>query len=78
MKPELGQRRENDGEIPSTVGGKKSGYVLKEEPSSIGEKSVCDSCELEEESRPPPGESGTASGDGEILARETACEEVNT
>jgi hypothetical protein len=50
VKPELGQRREKDGEISSVVGGKKSGYVLNEDPASVPEKSVSDSCELEEES----------------------------
>src|SRR5262249_18522898 len=33
--PEVGQRRENDGEIAATVGGKKSGNVLKQEPAGL-------------------------------------------
>ena len=45
--PELGQRREYDGEISSTLRGKESGNILNEEPA--GAKSVSDSCELEEE-----------------------------
>lgn len=37
VKPELGERREYDGEISSTVAGKKSGYVLNKEPTSGAE-----------------------------------------
>jgi hypothetical protein len=63
VKPEFGQRREKDGEISAVVGGKKSGYVLNEHPSPIGENSVSDSCELEEQAGAFSGESSAASGD---------------
>jgi hypothetical protein len=76
VKPEFGQRREKDGEISSVVGGKKSGYVLNEHPSSIGEKSVSDSGELEEEAGSLAGESSASSCDREVLAGESSAEEV--
>jgi hypothetical protein len=77
MEPELGQRREKDGEISSTVGGKKSGNVLNDEPSPISEKSVGDPCELEEESGSLAGEAAASSCDGEVLAGESSEEEVD-
>jgi hypothetical protein len=73
--PELGQRREKDGEISSTERGKKSGYVLNEEPA--GAKSVNDSYELEEEGGSLTGESCSPAGDREVLAGEASAEEVN-
>lgn len=49
MKPELGQRREKDGEISATVAGKKSGNVLDEDQPSGAKSPVCNAGELEEE-----------------------------
>jgi hypothetical protein len=50
VKPELGQRRENDSEIPAVVAGKKSGYVLKDDPASVPNKVIGNPCEGEEKS----------------------------
>jgi hypothetical protein len=74
--PELGQRREYDGEIAATVRGKKSGYVLDEKPA--GAKRLSDSCELEEEGAAGAFESCASAGDAEVLAGEASAEEVNT
>lgn len=74
MEPEFGQRRENDGEISAAVGGKESGYVLNENPSSGANKLPCEPGELEEQAGSLPGEPPSSSGDGEVLAREPACE----
>lgn len=74
MEPEFGQRRENDGEISAAVGGKESGYVLNENPSSGANKLPCDPGELVEQAGPCAVESGPVPGDGEVLAREPACE----
>lgn len=74
MKPELGQRRENDGEIASLLGGKKSGNVLDEDPPSGWNKLIGAAGELEEETGAfPCFESCASSGDGEVLAGETAA-----
>jgi hypothetical protein len=78
VKPEFGQRREYDGEISTTVGGKKSGYVLNKEPATGAENSCGDSGEVEEEGGSLAGEAGAAAGVGEILAGESSGEEVNT
>lgn len=77
VKPELGQRRENDGEIASTVRGKESGNVLNEEPPAISEKSVCDSGCLEEKAGSLAGESGLRTRDGEVLAGEASGDDTN-
>ena len=77
MKPEFGQRRENDSEISSVVAGKESRYVLDEKPPACSEKSVGDSCEFEEEAGSLPGEPAAASGDAEVLAGESAGEAVD-
>lgn len=77
VKPELGQRRENDSEISSAVRGKESGYVLNEEPPAISEKSVCDSGCLEEEAAPFSRESLPRTRDGEVLAGEAAGDDTN-
>jgi hypothetical protein len=78
VKPELGQRRENDGEISATVAGKKSGYVLDEDPSSVENKFIGDSGELVEEAAALSGESGSGSGDAEVLARKASAKERDT
>jgi len=59
------------------VGGKESGYVLNEEPSSVPHKVIGDSSELEEQARALACESSSSSGDGEVLAREPAAEQIN-
>lgn len=76
MKPELGQRREKDGEIASTVAGKKSGNVLNEDEPSGSNKLIGDPGELEEEAGSVAREAATTPSDGEVLAREAAAEEV--
>jgi len=78
VKPEVGQRREKDGEISATVAGKKSGNVLNEEPSPIGENKVSDPGVLEEEAAALACEPGAASGDAEVLAGEASADEINT
>ncbi len=60
------------------MGGKESGNVLNEHPSSIGENSVSDSGELEEEAGSGAGESSSSTGDREVLAGESSTEEVKT
>jgi hypothetical protein len=77
VKPELGQRRENDGEIPSTVGGKESGYVLDEDEPSGANKLIGEPGELEEEAASFACESGSPSGDAEVLAGEPSAEEID-
>jgi hypothetical protein len=77
VKPELGQRREYDGEISSTVAGKKSGNVLNEDPSSVPNKVIGDSGELEEQAGSLAGESCSSTGNGDVLAGEASAEEVN-
>ena len=74
--PEVGQRRENDGEISATVRGKESGYVLNEEPAGVN--SVGDPGELEEQRRPCAFESRSLPGDAEVLAGEPSTDEVRT
>jgi hypothetical protein len=54
----------------------ETGYVLDEKEA--GSKSPGDSGELEEESRSLSRESCSSSGDGEVLAGEAPCEEMNT
>jgi hypothetical protein len=76
VNPDVGQRRENEGEIAAAVRGKQSGYVLKEHPAPSGEKSGSDAGELKEEPRTLPVESRTSSSDGDILAGEAADEQI--
>jgi hypothetical protein len=80
VKPELGQRREYDGEISSGVAGKESGNVLNEDIPSGPYKLICDPCELEEQVGAAAfvHESGSSAGDGEVLAGEASAEEINT
>jgi hypothetical protein len=63
VKPEVGQRREYDGEISSAVAGKESGYIFNENPSPVSENKVRDSGGLEEESGAFACESCPLSGD---------------
>lgn len=77
-KPEVGQRRKHDPEVPAAVRGEKSGYVFQEDPaSSLGElKLFRDARELEEESAARSVESGSTAGDTEVLAGEASAEDV--
>jgi hypothetical protein len=77
VKPALGQRRENDGEISAVVRGKESGNVLNEDKPSGANKLVSEPHELEEESGSLACESSASAGDREILAGETGSEETN-
>jgi hypothetical protein len=77
VKPELGQRRENDGKIPSALGGKESGYVLNEDIPSGLYKLICDPRELKEETAAGSIESGSFAGDAEVLTGEPSAEEIN-
>jgi hypothetical protein len=74
--PEVGQRREYDGEISATVRGKKSGDVLNDEPA--GPNSVGDACELEEQRRALAGEARSPPRDRDVLTGEASADEVNT
>jgi hypothetical protein len=76
VNPEVGQRRENEGEIAAAVRGKQSGYVLKEHPAPSGEKSGSDAGELEEEPAPLARQPGAPAGDGDVLAGEAADEQI--
>jgi hypothetical protein len=78
VKPDVGQRREYDGEIASAVGGKKSGNVLNEDIPSGPNKVVGCSDELEEEPAALALEPGPLAGDGEVLAGEAAEGEVDS
>lgn len=75
--PEVGQRSNNDSEVPTAVRGEQPGYVLEENPS--GSNSVDDSDGLEEQAGSLPGEPGSSSGDGDVLAgsREASADEVD-
>jgi hypothetical protein len=77
VKPELGQRREYDGEISSTVGGKKSGNVLNEDEPAIGPRTAS-AIRANSKKRPDrsPASPRSSSGDGEVLAGESSAEEV--
>jgi hypothetical protein len=78
VKPELGQRREYDGEIASVVAGKKSGNVLKEEPATGPHNVVGNSGEVEEKARPLAFDDARAApGDGEVLAGASSAEEID-
>jgi len=59
------------------VGGKESGYVLNEEPSSVPHKVIGDSGELEEQAGALACEPSSSSGDREVLAGEAAAEKIN-
>ena len=73
--PEVGQRSKHDSEVPTAVRGEESGYVLNEYPA--GSKSVDDSGELEEQAGSSSGESCSFPGDAEVLAGESAAEEID-
>jgi len=73
--PEVGQRSKHDSEVPTAVATEQSGYVLDEKPS--GSKRLSDSGELMEEAGAFACESGSSSGDGDVLAGETAADKIN-
>jgi hypothetical protein len=73
-KPDVGQRSNNDSEVPTAVRGEQSGYVLDEKPPRS--KRLGDSGELVEQPGSFPGESGTTAGDRHVLAGETSAEEM--
>jgi hypothetical protein len=77
VKPEVAQRRENDGEISATVRGKESGYVLDEDEPSWSNKFVGDSHELIEEPAPFSLEAGSLAGDAEVLTWESSAEDID-
>lgn len=74
--PALGQRVENDSEIPAAVAGVEPLDVLHKD--GAGSKSVSDSHELVEEAAALSCESGPLPCDGEVLAGEAPAEEVKT
>jgi hypothetical protein len=60
------------------VAGKKSGNVLNEHPSTGPNKVIGDPGELEEQAGSlASGESGSASGDAEVLAGEAATQQID-
>ena len=77
VKPELGQRREKDGEISSVVAGKESGNVLDEDEPSGSNKFISKPRKLEEQARSLARQSGPATSDREILARETTAQQID-
>jgi hypothetical protein len=87
VKPEVGQRRENDREVPSrsvdssflisSRAGKESGYVLDEDVASWSNKFIGESGELVEEAGSLTLEAGATTGDAEVLAGEPSAEEVD-
>jgi hypothetical protein len=74
--PEVGQRSQNDAEVPTIARGEQPGYVLEEHPT--GSNSVEGPGELEEEAGSVSGEPASLAGGGEILAGEASAEEINT
>jgi hypothetical protein len=72
--PELGQRSKHCSEVPTALAREETWNVLDEEEA--GSKRLSDSCELKEEARSVACESCSLPGDGEVLARESATEEV--
>ncbi len=72
--PEVGQRSNNDSEVPTAVATEQPRYVLEENPSRS--KSVDDSGDLEEESCLGADESCSLSGDGHVLAGESSSDEI--
>jgi hypothetical protein len=77
VKPDVGQRTENNCEISSTVGTEQAGDVLNDNPACRSNKVVGNAGELEEESRSLSLEACAASGDGEVLAGESSAEKVD-
>lgn len=77
-KPEVGQRLKHDSEVPTAVRGEKSGYVFQEDPPvSLREFELFrDARELEEEDAALSLETGSASGDTEVLTGESSCEDL--
>jgi hypothetical protein len=78
VKPEVGQRRENDREISAGLAGKKSGNVLNEDIPAGPYKLICDSGELVEQAGAGSVKSGAFPGDAEVLAGEAAADEIKT
>jgi hypothetical protein len=72
--PEVGQRSQYDAEVPTIVRTEESGYVLDEQPG--GSKSISDPGELVEQAGALACEAGASSGDGYVLTREPASEDV--
>jgi hypothetical protein len=73
--PELGQRAKHCSEVPTALAREETGYVLDEQEA--GSKRLSDSCELEEEAGTVTCESCSLPGNGEVLARESAAEQIN-
>jgi hypothetical protein len=73
--PALGQRVEDDSEIPAAVAGVEPFDVFQENCS--GAKSVCDSHGFPEEPASLSCKPCSLAGDAEVLAGETSAEEVN-
>jgi hypothetical protein len=77
VKPDVPQRADHDGEISSVGGTEQAGDVLNDDPSSRSNKLIGAAGELEEQPGSFPGESGSSSGDGEVLAGESSAEKIN-
>jgi hypothetical protein len=73
--PEFRQPAKDDGKVPSSNGGQKTGDVLDQNPA--GQELANDAMELVPEPRTCPLKARTASRNAEILAREPAADEVN-
>lgn len=73
--PEVGQRCENDSHVSAVGRGEEPRDVLNEQPA--WSKLICDPSELEEEAGSFAGEPCASSGDGDVLTREPAREEIN-
>jgi hypothetical protein len=73
--PDVGQRSNNDSEVPAAVRGEQSGYVLDEKPSRL--KRLSDAGELVEEDGSLASEASSLSSHGYVLAREAAAEKIN-
>ena len=77
MKPEVGQRVEDDSEVSSAVGREKASHVFNQNPSAMSHTFICDPRELKEESGSVARESGAVASDGEVLTGEASAEEFN-
>ena len=77
VKPDVPQRADHDREISATGGTEQAGDVQNEDPSARSNKLIGNPCELEEKAGALAGESSPPAGSADVLARESACEQIN-
>jgi hypothetical protein len=77
VKPEVGQRCENDSEISSVLAGQKPGNILQKQPSPSAQRPVSDPGGVEEEAAPLTCQPYPAPSYRKVLAREAPHHEVH-